>query len=55
MSTVTTTRIQYTHVEAIRLYMDSHYMEDITLEKLSKEFFLERSKYFPFIFQNTII
>lgn len=31
------------NVEAIRLYMDSHYMEDITLEKLSKEFFLEKT------------
>lgn len=31
------------NVETIRLYMDSHYMEDITLEKLSQEFFLEKT------------
>ena len=31
------------NVEVIRLYMESHYMEDITLEKLSKEFFLEKT------------
>ncbi len=31
------------NMEAVRLYMDSHYMEDITLERLSREFFMEKT------------
>ncbi|ORU01399.1 Helix-turn-helix, AraC type:Arac protein, arabinose-binding/dimerization [Anaerovibrio sp. JC8] len=32
-----------TKVEKIRLYMENHYMESITLESMSKEFFMEKT------------